>query len=171
MKSSEFSVGTLTDDQARQIAEAYVRGEKDPPRMARLLGVDSFDLNLIMLPRVRSYIVQMQRVVRAEYSLHDHIDKLKEIRDAALGDENFKVALAAETQLGKAAGHYDPKPASDDLLPGEQVDPTKLSTGELRRRLAGMIGAVIPQGEEQPHALPDPTLDSETDDEVDASQI
>lgn len=161
MNSIAFSKETLDEKQAREIAEAYIKGEKDPPKIASILGVDSFDLNLLMHPFVRKHIVEFQRSIRANYSLHDHIDKLKEIRDAAFDDENYKVALAAETQVGKAAGHYDPKIADDGV--GKEVDPTKLSTEELRRRLAKSIGAVIPQDKE-PTALPGEISSQESED-------
>jgi hypothetical protein len=153
MNSIAFSAATLTESEARQIAEAYVKGDKDPLTMAKMLGVDSFDLNLIMNPAVRRFIIAFQRAVRAEYSLANHISKLKEIRDAALGEDNFKVALAAETQLGKAAGLYDPKPLDPNGEGGlADADPTKLTTDELRRRLAKQIGAVIPQPSLQDHS-------------------
>lgn len=154
MNSIAFSNETLNEQQAKQIAEAYVKGDKDPPKMARLLGVDSFDLNLLMHPLVRRFIVYYQKAARDEYSLSDHLSKLKEIRDAAFDDDNYKVALVAETQIGKAAGLYDPKPFGDDDTGVEGVDATKLTTTELRRRLAQQIGAVIPQdgGSTQAHA-------------------
>jgi hypothetical protein len=147
MNSIAFSLDTLTESQAKSIAEAYVRGDKDPPTMARILGVDSFDLNLIMHPLTRRFIVLFQREARAEYSLTDHLSMLKKIRDAAFDDENWKIALSAETQLGKAAGHYDPKPMDpeDPGSGGGMIDVGKMSTTELRRQLAKTIGAVIPQ--------------------------
>jgi hypothetical protein len=86
--------------------------------------------------------------------------KLREIRNAAMDDDNFKVALSAEIQLGKVAGHYDPKPLGDDDSDPNSVDPTKLTTDELRRRLAKAIGATIP-----PEALPAP--ESEPDEDSD----
>lgn len=173
MNSIAFSAETLTNDQALQIAEAYVRGDKDPPRMARLLGVSSFDLNLLMHPMVRAHIVNIQRSIRQKYSLDDHIDQLKRIRNAAFNDDNFKIALAAETQLGKAAGHYDPKPPGEDGSPDQPIDPTKLTTAELRRRLARTIGAVIPVEEEPSLPPPQPgEADAlEDEDEVDTNQI
>jgi hypothetical protein len=147
MNSIAFSVATLTEDQALDVATAYVKGQRDPVRMAKLLGVDRFDMNIVMHPLVRGHVVRMERVAQAQCSMEDHMNKLAEIRDAAFDDENWKVALAAETQRGKAAGLYDPKLPDDESLPDGKVDPTKLSGPELRRKLAGMIGAVIPQGE------------------------
>lgn len=162
MNSIAFSSATLTEEQARDIASAYIRGEKDPPRIAQLLQVDSFDLNLLMHPLVRGFIVEFQRALRTDYSLADHMFKLKEIRNAAMDDENYKVALSAEVQIGKVAGHYDPKPLGDDDPNAETIDPTKLTTEELRRRLAKAIGATIP-----PEALPAPEEEPNDDsDEV-----
>jgi hypothetical protein len=152
MNSIAFSAATLTDEQALELAQAYVKGDKDPLRIARILGVDSFDLNAIMHPLTRGHIVRLHRATSAEHSLADHMAFLKKIRNAAFDDDNFKVALAAETQLGKAAGHYDPKPAGDDSDPTKQLDPTKLTSDELRRRLASTIGAVIPAPKQE--ALP-----------------
>ncbi len=148
MKSSAFSVQTLTEAEAELLADAYVRGDKDPPKMALILGVDSFDLNSLMHPLTRAGIIRRQQSVRSLHSLEDHIDKLKEIRDAAFEAENYKVALAAETQVGKAAGHYDPKvPTDPESDKPEEI--AKLSTDQLRRRLAKAVGAVIPVSEQE----------------------
>ena len=167
MSSTEFYAGTLTEEQAQEIAAAYIKGDKDPPRMARILGVDQFDLNLLMHPLVRRFVVQFQRAVASKYSLEDHMDQLKKIRDAAFDDENFKTALASEIQLGKAAGHYDPKPLGDTDPDGAAIDPAKLSTDELRRMLARSIGAVIPTKTDVSE-LPAP---SEDDEDLDADEV
>jgi hypothetical protein len=136
MSSTEYSAATLTEQEAEKIANAYVKGERDPLRICRILGVPSLDMNLV------------------------------KIRDAAFDDENWKVALAAETQRGKAAGHYDPKPAGDD---GEGViDPTKMPIEELRRRVAGMVGAVIP---ERTLPAPEPEPGSLEGQEADSDEI
>ena len=172
MNSTEFSVGTLTEQQAQEIAAAYIKGDKDPPRMAKILGVDQFDLNILMHPLVRRFVVQFQRAIASNYSLDDHMDQLKKIRDAAFDDENWKIALSAETQLGKAAGHYDPKPLGDDPNNPDNIDPAKLSTDELRRRLARSIGAVIPTGTAD--ELPAPDSDSseaDDDEDMDADEV
>ena len=142
MSSTEYSVATLNEDAARLIAEAYVKGQKEPLRIARILGVESFDLNLIMHPLVRGFINEFQAAIRETYSLHDHVLKLKEIRDAAMDDDNFKIALSAETQIGKAAGLYDPKTPDGDGG-GKDVDPTTLTTDQLRARLTGLSQAKI----------------------------
>lgn len=157
MNSIAFSAATLSDDQAREIAAAYIKGDREPQKMARILGVDSFDLNLVVHPFVRGHIARMQSSLRENYSLSEHQEYLKKIRDAAFGDDNYKIALAAETQLGKSAGHYDPKPIGEDADDGTAPDISKLSTDDLRRRLAKMAGAVIPQDRGLPHPgdLPD----------------
>jgi hypothetical protein len=152
MNSTEFSVETLTEDQAQEIAEAFVRGDRDPQRMARILDVPKFDLNLVMHPLVRKFVVTMERAAQAICTMEDHQSQLIKIRDAAFDDENWKVALAAETQRGKASGLYDPK-LPGDLPDADQIDPTKLSYDELRRRLAKTIGANLP---EDAKALPSP---------------
>jgi hypothetical protein len=150
MSSTEFSVATLTEEQAQQIASAYIKGDRDPRKMARILEVAEFDLNLIMHPLTRGFIARMQRELDAVHDLGEHMRQLKKIRDAAFEDDNFKVALAAETQLGKAAGHYDPKLAGSD--DDDELDATKLSTDELRRRLARLAGVKLPE----PLTLPPP---------------
>lgn len=155
MSSIDFSVATLTEEQALELAQAYVKGDKDPLRIARILGVDSFDLNAIMHPMTRGYIVKLHRETSAHHSLDEHMRQLGKIRDAAFDDENFKVALAAETQLGKAAGHYDPADAGA-LPPGAPIDPTKLDAADLRRRVAGIVGAVIPTANQQALDSPQP---------------
>jgi hypothetical protein len=156
MNSIAFSVNSLTEDQALQIATAFVKGGRDPVQMARILGVDRLDMNLVMHPLVRGHVVRMQRVASSVVTMEEHLQKLADIRDAAFTDENWKVALAAETQRGKAAGLYEPKLPGDDDDPAlGKLDPTKMSTQELRRRLAQTIGAVIPQGEAI-KALPEP---------------
>lgn len=163
MRSIAYSVATLTDEEAEQVAAAYIKADKDPLRMARLLGVDSLDLNVVMHPLTRGYIVRMHRELQTTTTLHEHIDMLKKIRDAALDDDNLKIALASETQIGKAAGLYDPKPMVDPANdPSKPMDPTKLSTDDLRRRIAHSIGAVVVQPESaQSHALPEPSGDLE----------
>lgn len=149
-----FSVATLNEEGARLIAEAYVKGQKEPLRIARILGVDSFDLNLIMHPLVRGFINEFQAAIRETYSLHEHVLKLKEIRDSAMDDDNFKVALSAEVQIGKAAGLYDPKTPDGDSG-GKDVDPATLTTDQLRARLAGVQKAIaapppMPAEDERP---------------------
>ncbi len=164
MNSTVFSRETLNEGQARQIAEAYIKGDKDPPRIAQILQVDRFDLNLLMHPLVRGFIVEFQRNIRVNYTLHDHMEKLKEIRDGALDVDNFKIALSAETQIGKAAGLYDPKTPDDMML--DELDPAKLTTDQIRQRLAKSIGAVIPKP--RPALEYDETLD---DDDLDVNMV
>lgn len=158
-----FSVATLTEEEALLIADAYFRGEKDPPKMARILGVDQFDLNILMHPFVRRKIVQLQRQMEVSYGLREHAEQLKTIRDAAFADDNFKVALQAETQLGKAVGIYEQKLPGDGDGDGN-VDPLKLSSDELRRRLAKMIGAVVPNPPEEASQLLELSDDSDDED-------
>lgn len=154
MSSTEFSVSDLTEELALQVAEAFVLCDRDPKRMARKLGVDRFDLNIVMHPLVRNYIVKMERMSEASCTLDDHMKQLAKIRDAALDDDDYKVALAAETQRGKAAGHYDPKKADDE--PGKSADATKLTSDELRRKLAQLVGAKMPDELPPPEPQPEP---------------
>jgi hypothetical protein len=143
-----YSVATLTEPEARQVAEAYVKGERDPVKMALLLGVDSLDLNVVMHPLTRRFVVMYEQHLQRLYSLEDHAEQLKKIRDAAFNDDNWRIALLAETQLGKAAGLYDPKALADD-----QDDPH-------------LDPAVIPNTE--PDALPPP--EDEDDEELDIGE-
>lgn len=162
-----FSVATLTDDEALLIAEAYFKGEKDPPKMAKLLGIDQFDLNVLMHPLVRRHTTRIQREMEVTYSLKEHAAQLRKIRDAAFDDEEWKAALSAEVQLGKASGLYEPKLPGDGLGEGKAVDAKKLGTEELRQRLAHLIGAVVPTADTSLKLLDvTPRDDDEESDEV-----
>lgn len=167
MNSTVFSAATLTEEEARRIAEAYIKGGKEPQKMAELLRVDRLDLNIIMHPYVRDHIARMQAALKPLHSLEDHVFQLAKIRDAAFEDENFKVALAAETQLGKAVGHYDPKGGDADPE-GNQQPAKKLSTEDIRRELAKLSGAVVtPQGTlSLPGSIEAQEADEEDDNEI-----
>jgi hypothetical protein len=140
MSYLEFSTSSLTDQEAEVIADAYFRASKDPSEMAKVLGLDHFDLNLLMHPIVKAKIIKEKLKLNKLYSLEDHVKKLQEIRDGAMDDENWKTALSAEVAVGKAAGLYEPK-TTDDSSSNEK--PEQLSTQELRRRL-GSMGSPLP---------------------------
>lgn len=161
MHSIAFSLSNLTLDEAGLIADAFFRGGQDPSKMAQLLRVDSFDLNLFTHPYVKKEIVARRVQLNETYTLAEHIASLKKIRDAALDNENLKIALPAEVALGKAAGLYLPKPVdvNDPMIGG---DPTRLSTEELRQRLARATNILTAPVDDQPA---DPSIDFD-DDEI-----
>lgn len=158
MLSIGFSSSSLTEEEAELIADAYFRGEKDPSQIAKHLGVEHFDLNLILHPLVKAKIVQQKREMTKVYSLEDHIRWLKKIRDGAFDAENWKVALASEISVGKAAGLYEPKDLGD-TVDEREVDPKALSTDALRQRLLNVQRAL----HETPVTEPEPNDDSDLD--------
>lgn len=68
---------------------------------------------LIQRPEIAKRIQQLTVAVEehALVSLGSHLVKLAEIRDLAIGTDQLKVALAAETKRGEAAGFYAGKVA------------------------------------------------------------
>lgn len=63
---------------------------------------------LITRPEVALRIQKLSQAVEehAYISLGSHLTKLAEIRDLAIGSDQLKVALGAETKRGEAAGFY-----------------------------------------------------------------
>lgn len=144
-----FSARNLTEFQAEEIAEAYYRAGRNANRMAGVLQVETFDLDLMMHPLVKRKVMEIGSRMRQKYTLDDHLEKLQEIRDLALADSNLKIALTAELAVGKAAGLYEViKEPDQDLGAGETA---KLSTEDIRRKLAQLGGPV-------PLPLPEPDV-------------
>ena len=140
-----FYASSLDETQAELIAQAYYKSGKNPRKMAEALGTPTFDLELIRHPLVKRQILKMGERMRKSYSLEEHLSRLQEIRDAAMDAENFRIALASEIQIGKAAGLYEriaEPPATED------PDLGKLSTDEIKKRLAaaGGVGALPAPG-------------------------
>lgn len=134
-----FSAATLDDLDAEMIAEAYFKGGRVREGIMKALGVSDFDMNLLRQALVRKHIAIVAKRMSTVYSLADHIQGLKEIRDRAMTDDSLKIALAAETQMGKAAGIYDivnPHSGDNEDEQGKLPDPTKLDSAALRKRLA-----------------------------------
>lgn len=73
------------------------------PRSAHVQGC-----TLLKNPKVADYIQNLQNrsAVAASCTYEEHLDKLAELRDAALECGQISAAVAAETARGKAAGHY-----------------------------------------------------------------
>ncbi len=130
-----FYASSLSDAQADEIAEAYFKAGRSPAQMAKVLQVVSFDANLLKHPLVKRKITKMAIRMREAYSLEDHLSKLQEIRDMALEDGNYRIALSAEISVGKAAGLYE-RVAEQANDGGEDL--AALSTEELRKRLASL---------------------------------
>lgn len=76
---------------------------------------------LIQRPEIAKRVQALTVAVEehALVSLGSHLIKLAEIRDLAMGTAQLKVALAAETKRGEAAGFYA----------GKVADPKKASSG------------------------------------------
>ena len=102
-----FTNSTLTDGEARLIADAYFKSSKDMAKMAKILGIKSFDVKLLLNPHVKKYIIEKRVQVAELYTLEHHLQMLKKIRNGAMNDENWKVALSSEIAVGKAAGLYE----------------------------------------------------------------
>lgn len=132
----KFRVSSVTPDEAKLIADAYFRGQRNPTKIAKILEADSFDSAILHHPLVKAEIISIRNSMNDSYSLSDHLEKLKEIRDSAMGDENWKVALTAEVAVGKAAGLYEPR--KEEESNPEKGEAQKLTTDELRKRLASM---------------------------------
>lgn len=131
-----FYANSLTEQQAEEVAEGYFKAGRVPGKIAGVLGMAAFDVNILKHPLVKRKINQMAIRMRETYSLDAHLSKLQEIRDMALEDGNYRIALSAEISVGKAAGLYEriAEPASNN---GED-DLAALSTDELRKRLAAL---------------------------------
>lgn len=144
-----FSARNLTEFQAEEIAEAYYRSGRNANRMAAVLQVETFDLDLMMHPLVKRKVMEIGSRMRQKYTLEDHLEKLQEIRDLALAENNLKIALTAELSVGKAAGLYEViKEPEPDPAAGETA---KLSTEDIRRKLAQLGGPVpLPLPEPEP---------------------
>ncbi len=138
-----FYASSLSEAEAALIAEAYFRTGKNAKLMAAALGVAQFDLDLVRHPLVKRQITKLAERMRKAYTLEDHLDRLQEIRDQAMEDGNLRIALAAELSVGKAAGLYE-KIIEPDT--GEKTDTKKLSTDEIKAKLANMDGgpALLP---------------------------
>ena len=139
-----FSASSLSEPQALLVAEAYFKSGKDPKKMAAHLGIEKFDLDLIRHPLVKRKINALAEKMRAAYSLEDHLDRLEEIRDAAMEAGNLRIALAAELSVGKAAGLYEK--IAETAPVSLDADATKsLTTDESKERLAQMkAGGLLP---------------------------
>lgn len=145
-----FSARTLTSSEARVIAEAYLRVGRNPNKVGESLGLADFDKELLTHPLVRREVVAIARVNAQNYSMVDHMEKLAEIRDAALDDGKYSAALGAELSIGRAAGLYDKGQQEDPDDPA--VEPKRLSSDQIRGLLA-----------QRSTALPSPEQDAEID--------
>lgn len=150
-----FYASSLSEEDAHEIATAYYKAERDPRKIAKILGVVTFDVNLMKHPLVKRTITKMAIRMREAYSLEDHLSKLQEIRDMALEDGNYRIALSAEISVGKAAGLYE-RVADQAETTSENLN--ELSTDELKKRLA-LLGA--PSGAELDLPGGDPDYDEE----------
>lgn len=157
-----FSVRSLTTPEARLIAEAYLRAGRNPNKVGEMLGMPDFDKEVLSHPLVRREVIAIARVNSQNYSLVDHLEKLAEIRDAALTAEKFTAALGAELAIGKASGLYD-KGAAEQDENDPAIEPKKLSTEQIRDML---------RRREHVEALPPPPdSGNQLDDQANAADL
>ena len=139
-----FSYLGLSASQADELAEAYFVLDRDVRRIAAHFELDSgFTKKLLLHPRTRAAIREKARdMAKTLYSREEHIAFLKKIRDAAFGDDNYKVALAGEIALGKAAGLYENLAPEDDEGDGKALpDPASMTTEQLKAHLQKALPA------------------------------
>jgi hypothetical protein len=135
MRSIVFSVRSLTSSEARLVAEAYLKAQRNPNKVGEVLGLPDFDKEVLQHPLVRREVIAIARVNCQNYSLLDHQEKLAEIRDLALDDKKYAAALSSEMALAKSAGLYDRGGDPDDDN-DPALEPTKLSSEKIRELLA-----------------------------------
>jgi hypothetical protein len=145
-----FSARTLTSTEARIVAEAYLRVGRNPNKVGDALGMADFDKEILAHPLVRREVIAIARVNSQNYSMVDHMEKLAEIRDAALAAEKFSAALGAEVSIGRAAGLNDKGRTDPDDVNDPAVEPKRLSSDQIRGLLA-----------QRSTALPNPERDAE----------
>jgi hypothetical protein len=158
-----FSARTLTSSEARLIGEAYLRAGRNPNKVGEALGMREFDKELLAHPLVRREVRAIARIHSQNYSMSDHMEKLAQIRDAALDDGKYTAALGAELAIGKASGLYD-KGVGDEDENDPAIEPTKLSTTQIREMLAKREVA-------EQHALPAPDTGNQLDDDSVAADV
>ena len=142
----------VTEELAETISELYFTCEKDRTRMGHELGIGrSLDDLYLHHPLVRRRIVEKVRQMRRDkvYTREQHIASLQRIRDGAMGDENWKVALASEIAVGTAAGLYEKiDPDGESGGAGALPPPENLTTEQIRERLARLQQPALPSPEE-----------------------
>lgn len=174
-----YSWRRKTDDEVDLIAELYFICDRDRKRIQtelvargiHLNGGGTLDDKHLHDLLVRRKIVEKAREMRNSgiYSRENHLKKLQEIRDGALADENWKVGLAAEVAVGRAAGLYenfdeDPDSAENKLMP-----PENMSNEQLKARLAMLQQRQLPPPEAQTAPVQQgayPAFDTLADDEA-----
>lgn len=130
----------LSEQEAELISELYYICDRDRMKMGHAFGIGrSLDDIYLHHPLVRRRIVEKAREMRRAglYTREQHIAKLQAIRDGALGDENWKVALSAEVAVGKAAGLYETiDPDGESAKTKALAPPENLTNDQIRQRLA-----------------------------------
>lgn len=137
-----FSYRDLSVSQADELADAYFVLDRDYIKIGKHYGLEySLAQKLMLHPLTRAAIRRKAREMsKTLYTREEHLAFLKKIRDAAFGDDNYKVALSAEIAVGKAAGLYENIREEDGdgkALP----DPTSMSTEQLKAQLAKALPA------------------------------
>jgi hypothetical protein len=148
-----------TEEHYELISELYYTCDRDRARMQQELLRLGMNLNrggtldesiLYHLP-IRRRIVEKAREMQKSglYTREEHIRKLQQIRDGALGDENWKVGLAAEVAVGKAAGLYESFDPEGESGNGKLIPPQEMSTDAIRAKLAQLSQRQLPAPENQ----------------------
>jgi len=154
LKGTLFRGERLTDEIADRIVDLYFRCGGDRRLIGREYdGGPAVTDSDLQLPEIRSRIILAAKEMRRKgvYSREDHVAKLKEIRDAALHDENWKVGLAAEVAVGKAAGLYEKiDPDADDVGGKALPPPENMTTEQIRERIARMQSRALPAPDSEP---------------------
>jgi hypothetical protein len=164
MRSTVFSWRRKTDEEADLIADLYFICDRDRRRIQsellargiQLNGGGTLDEKHLHHPQVRRKIVEKAREMRNSgiYTREAHIRKLQEIRDGALVDENWKVGLAAEVAVGRAAGLYENFDEEGDSPEAKLMPPESMTNDQLRSRLAQLQQRSLPPPDQQDPPVP-----------------
>lgn len=156
----------LTAETVDLIAELYFICDRDRKRMQTELvnrgiylnGGGSLDNRRLFLPQVRRAIVEKAREMRKTglYSREQHVQKLQEIRDRALSDDNFKVGLAAEIAVGKAAGLYENIDEDAPETVNKLMPPENMTTDQIKARIAELQAKQLPAPDTIPESRSTP---------------
>lgn len=138
----------LSDKQCEEVANYFFIHNGDPAKIAQAMRLNlPLDRSDLQHWRIRQYIVTEGK--KKLLTREDHLKKLAEIRDEAMGDpKTLRVALAAEIARGQAAGLYTTMVADEN----EHEKIEDQSTDRIRRQLEkqGVDLTAIPVAEYTP---------------------
>lgn len=155
---------------SQSIAQAYpdMQDEEDAVtgRFTRLdYERETFGEKLLSRPEVADRVEYHRRRAQklTNYTFEQHLASLMDIRDLCLANEEYKVALGAETTIGKIQGWHV------DRRLEVKVDANKLSREEAERQLESFLKAnprmarLAKKVAESAGALPEPDKEAEAD--------